>query len=77
MEEIVRKPGYPAGLRFLTEKPDPRRVRVRGEDHVEELIDEALQETFPASDPPAPAVASRAPQSDTAGGVPARSRKSQ
>jgi hypothetical protein len=26
------------------------------EDHVEALIDEALQETFPASDPPAPAV---------------------
>lgn len=28
----------------------------RGEDHIEALIDEALQETFPASDPPAPAI---------------------
>jgi hypothetical protein len=27
-----------------------------GEDHVEALIDEALKETFPASDPPAPAI---------------------
>ncbi len=26
------------------------------DDHVEALIDEALKETFPASDPPAPAV---------------------
>ena len=25
-----------------------------GEDHIEELLDEALEETFPASDPPAP-----------------------
>ena len=24
------------------------------EDHLEELLDEALEETFPASDPPAP-----------------------
>ena len=26
------------------------------EEHIEQLIDEALQETFPASDPPRPAV---------------------
>lgn len=26
------------------------------EDHLEELLDEALEETFPASDPPAPFV---------------------
>jgi hypothetical protein len=26
------------------------------EEHIEALIDEALQETFPASDPPRPAV---------------------
>jgi hypothetical protein len=29
---------------------------IDAEDHVEALIDEALEETFPASDPPAPAV---------------------
>ncbi len=33
-----------------------RPARSPVEDHVEELIDEALQETFPASDPPAPAI---------------------
>lgn len=32
------------------------RLPARGEDHVEELLDEALEETFPASDPPAPAI---------------------
>jgi hypothetical protein len=29
---------------------------INAEDHLEALIDEALEETFPASDPPAPAV---------------------
>ena len=33
-------------------KPPAKRL----DEHVEELIDEALKETFPASDPPAPAV---------------------
>jgi hypothetical protein len=32
------------------------RTRVKDEKHLEDLIDEALEETFPASDPPAPAV---------------------
>jgi hypothetical protein len=36
--------------------PDERRVP---DDHIEQLIDEALEETFPASDPPAPAVDAR------------------
>jgi hypothetical protein len=31
---------------------DPR----QSDEHIERLIDEALEETFPASDPPAPAV---------------------
>jgi hypothetical protein len=35
------------------------------EDHVEQLIDEALEETFPASDPPSPAVGARPPGSST------------
>jgi hypothetical protein len=35
---------------------DVTRLPARGEDHVEELLDEALEETFPASDPPAPAI---------------------
>jgi hypothetical protein len=38
----------------------------RAEDHVEQLIDEALEETFPASDPPSPAVGARSPDSSPA-----------
>ena len=30
--------------------------RPQMEDHIEQLLDEALEESFPASDPPAPAV---------------------
>ena len=33
-----------------------RPARSPAEDHVEELLDDALQETFPASDPTAPAI---------------------
>lgn len=33
-----------------------QRIPARAEDHIEELIDEALEETFPSSDPPRPAV---------------------
>jgi hypothetical protein len=33
------------------------------EEHIEQLIDEALEETFPASDPPSPAVDARPPDS--------------
>jgi hypothetical protein len=40
----------------LQDTLDVTRLPARGEDHVEELLDEALEETFPASDPPAPAI---------------------
>lgn len=33
-------------------EPQPEERRGAGRDHQEELIDESLQETFPASDPP-------------------------
>jgi hypothetical protein len=39
-------------LKIPTNSRDPR----QSEEHIERLIDEALEETFPASDPPAPAV---------------------
>jgi hypothetical protein len=39
------------------------------EEHIERLIDEALEETFPASDPPSPAVDAR---SDASRGKKAR-----
>jgi hypothetical protein len=39
-------------LKTPTNNCDPR----QSEEHIERLIDEALEETFPASDPPAPAV---------------------
>jgi hypothetical protein len=42
--------GHAGGRGEATHPSSPR------EDHVEALIDEALKETFPASDPPAPAV---------------------
>ncbi len=36
-----------------TKSPSPARPDVPGPDHDEALIDEALDESFPASDPPA------------------------
>ena len=35
-------------------KPVPSEPVAGAEDHLEDLLDEALEETFPASDPPAP-----------------------
>lgn len=34
----------------------PAAVEQEEQEHIEQLIDEALEETFPASDPPSPAV---------------------
>ncbi|MBW8785469.1 MAG: hypothetical protein JF593_12675 [Novosphingobium sp.] len=34
-------------------EPDPQQHKQRSREHTEELLDEALKETFPASDPPA------------------------
>jgi hypothetical protein len=41
-----------AGCTFIS--PDPEPERADSVEHQEDLLDEALEESFPASDPPAP-----------------------
>jgi hypothetical protein len=43
----------PAPKLHATETPPPRLGETREEKHEEDLIDEAVDESFPASDPPA------------------------
>lgn len=43
----------PAPKLHATETPPPRLGETRAEKHEEDLIDEAIDESFPASDPPA------------------------
>lgn len=45
------QPPHPAPKLHAT--PVPPAEKAKGEEHVERLIDEAVDESFPASDPPA------------------------
>lgn len=58
MKQDRKDPAIAAGEPSRPETPSERKERKR---HESEILDEALEETFPASDPVAPFIAAKSP----------------
>jgi hypothetical protein len=50
---MAKQPAKPAPKLHATKTPAPNLAKSTSKDHEEEMIDEAVDESFPASDPPA------------------------